>query len=104
MMGKKSVSPEKQTIDTKKIYETHAQIKEIVMAYKDVNLKVNTITQRVKENWVGSGCNEYKLLIRKIDDFGETLQEIYDALVHAEVQYETADDKIRQQFAMAMDS
>ena len=53
----------------------------------------------------GKGCNEfasqYNILIRKIEDFGDTLQEIYDALVDAEQAYEDADDSIRQEFAMA---
>jgi uncharacterized protein YukE len=93
-------------IDSAKIYDTHAQIKEIVESYKDVNLKVSLITQKVKENWVGEGRNEfesqYNLLIRKIDDFGETLKEIYDALVQAEADYETSDDQMRQQFTMAI--
>ena len=94
-------------IDTSKIYATHRQIKEIVDSYKDVNLEVSQITKKIKENWVGKGRNEfesqYNLLIRKIDDFGDTLQEIYDALVQAEAEYETTDDGLRQQFVMAIE-
>ncbi|MCA1054927.1 WXG100 family type VII secretion target [Rossellomorea aquimaris] len=93
------------TIDTAKIYATHAQIKEIVHSFNDVNLEVSKITQKINENWVGKGRNEfetqYKLLIKKIDDFGETLKEIYDALVTSEADYEAADDQIRQQFNMS---
>lgn len=96
------------TIDSERIFETHTQIKEIVESYKTVNLEVSKITQHVKENWVGEGRDEfesqYNLLIRKIDDFGDALKEIYDALVQAEADYETSDDQIRQQFKMAMDS
>lgn len=95
------------TIDTAKIYATHAQIKEIVESYNDVNLEVSQITQKIKENWVGKGRNEfesqYKLLIKKIDDFGDTLKDIYDALVQAEADYEAADDQMRQQFKMSTD-
>jgi hypothetical protein len=95
-------------IDTSVIYDTHAQIKEIVEAYKDVNLRVNKITSEVNENWVGSGNNEfqsqYRLLISKIDDFGDTLQEIYDELVKAEASYEDTDDDIRQDYKMALDN
>ncbi|MCI3924741.1 WXG100 family type VII secretion target [Paenibacillus sp. TRM 82003] len=94
------------TIDTAKIYAAHSQIKEIVESYKSVNLEVSQITQKVQENWVGAGRNEfeiqYNLLIKKIDDFGDTLQDIYDALVKAEAEYETADDEMRQQLTMAM--
>lgn len=93
-------------IDTAKIYETHRQIKEIVESYKEVNLEVSRITNKIKENWVGKGRNEfesqYNLLIKKIDDFGDTLTDIYEALVEAEAEYETSDDGLRQQFVMAI--
>ena len=94
------------TINTEEIYNAHRQIKTIVESYKTVNKEVDAITKKVEENWVGDGRNEfetqYNLLIRKIDDFGDTLQEIYDALVEAEAGYETADDGLRQEFVMAM--
>ena len=93
------------SIDTKKIYATHRQIKEIVDSFKDVNWEVSQITTTIKENWVGQGRNEfesqYNLLIKKIEDFGDTLQDIYDALVEAEAEYEAADDSLRQEFVMA---
>ncbi len=94
-------------IETAKIYETHQQIKEIVESYKTVNLEVAQITKKIKENWVGKGRNEfqsqYNLLIKKIDDFGDTLQDIYDALVEAEAEYETSDDGLRQEFVKAIE-
>jgi len=93
------------SIDTNKIYATHRQIKEIVDSFKDVNWEVSQITTTIKENWVGKGRNEfesqYNLLIKKIEDFGDTLQDIYDALVEAEAEYETADDSLRQEFVMS---
>ena len=93
-------------INSKIIYETHVQIKEIVEAYKEVNARVSKITGEVNENWVGRGQTEfesqYNLLIRKIEDFGDTLQEIYDNLVESEALYEDADDSLRQKFAMAI--
>lgn len=107
-MGKKSSGAViyDGNIDTSLIYNTHTQIKEIVESYKDLNLRVSEIANNVKENWVGKGCNEfesqYKLLIKKIDDFGDTLQEIYDALVEAEASYEDADDNIRKEFIKVM--
>lgn len=94
------------TIDTAKIYATHRQIKEIVESFKTVNKDVSSITMTIEENWVGKGRNEfesqYNLLIKKIEDFGDTLQDIYDALVEAEASYETADDELRQEFVMSM--
>lgn len=93
-------------IDTAKIYDTHSQIKEIVESYNDLNLKVSKITLKIKQNWVGKGSNEfesqYSLLIKKVEDFGDALKDIYDTLVEAEAEYETVDDKIRQQYDMAM--
>ncbi len=99
---------QKGSIDSALIFDTHTQIKEIVESYKELNLKVSQITDEVKENWVGQGRNEfesqYRILISKINDFGDTLQEIYDALVKAEASYEDTDDSIRQNFVMAMNS
>lgn len=94
------------TINTGTIYNTHRIIKSIVDDYTAVNDEVYQITKTVKENWVGKGRNEfesqYNILIKKIDDFGDTLYEIYDALVDAEAQYEEQDDSLRQSFTMAM--
>lgn len=106
-MGKsKSAIISEGTIDTGKIYATHRQIKEIVESYKNVNLEVSQITKTIKENWVGEGRNEfesqYNLLIKKIDDFGDTLLDIYEALVESEAEYETSDDSLRQEFVKAV--
>ena len=96
------------TIDTAMINETHKKIKEIVSSYKDLKYKVSDTTVKLESNWVGSGRNEfesqYNLLIRKIEDFGDTLEEIYDALVEAEAEYEEQDDSLRIEFVKAMTS
>ena len=93
------------SIDTSLIYDTHTKIKELVTSYKDINLEVSSITNTLLDNWVGVGRNEfesqYKILISKITDFGDGLQEIYDALVDAEASYETVDDKIRKELVKA---
>lgn len=89
-------------IHGEKIKATHQQIRTIVDEYKNINSRVAKITKTVKENWIGEGKNEfetqYEFLIKRIDDFGDTLQDIYDALVEAEVSYDTADDELRQGF------
>lgn len=107
-MGKKDkVGIKSGTIEVDKIRAAHQQIKEIVSAYKEVNYEVSQITMKVKENWVGMGRNEfdsqYGMLISKIDDFGETLQEIYEALVQAEAEYATSDDELRKQYVQALE-
>ncbi len=106
-MAKKESSGEvcSGRIETDLIKDAHTKIKEIVESYKEVNLSVSNITEEVKDNWVGMGRNEfdsqYKLLINKIGDFGDTLQDIYEALVEAEKFYEDADDEMRQGYAMS---
>ncbi len=94
------------TINTEKINAAHSKIKEIVEAYKNVNLEVSEITGVIKENWVGEGLNEfesqYNLLIKKIEDFGDVLIDIYDALVDAEADYEAGDDSLRQEFVKSI--
>lgn len=106
-MGKKSGTGKiiEGTINSGDIYEAHTKIKEILEAYKEVNLKVSTVTKTVNENWVGKGQTEfesqYNLLIKKIDDFGDTLQDIYNALVDAEAAYEEQDDSLRKEFVKA---
>ena len=107
-MGKKSSSSVvcNGNINTALIYDTHVQIKEIVESYKEVNLEVSLIKAEIEENWVGKGSNEfqaqYNILMKKMDDFGDTLQDIYEALVEAEASYEDTDDKIRQEITMSM--
>lgn len=94
-------------IETAQIYEAHRQIKTIVDNYKKVNLEVSQITNTIKDNWVGKGRNEfesqYNLLIKKIDDFGDALLDIYEALVESEASYESADDSLRQEFVKALE-
>lgn len=96
------------TINSGDIFDAHTKIKEIVESYKDINIRVHSITEKVNENWVGNGQTEfesqYNLLIKKIDDFGDTLQDIYDALVKAEAAYEEQDDNLRKDFVKAISS
>lgn len=96
------------TIETAKIQKTHETIKNLVSRYKEVNVKVSETTITVKENWVGKGLDEFETqyndLIRKIEDFGDTLTDIYDALVKAQGEYDTADDSLRQKFVMSMEN
>ena len=98
----------KPTIMTEKINAAHTQISKIVERYKIINSEVAKTTEKVKENWVGEGRTEfesqYNLLICKIDDFGDTLKDIYDALVNAEAEYESTDDGLRKEFVKAISS
>lgn len=108
-MGKKSKGTAivNGTVDTEAIYNAHTEIKTLVSTYKNVKANVSTITNTIKDNWVGKGRNEfqaqYNLLIKKVDDFGDTLVDIYDALVDAESQYEESDLNIYNEFERAME-
>lgn len=94
------------TIESEKIYAAHTQVKAIVDAYKTINTAVTNTTRTVNDNWVGKGNNEfqsqYKLLISKIDDFGDTLQEMYEALVQSEADYATADNSLGIEYSMSI--
>lgn len=104
-MGKQDIV--RGHINVDKIKAAHGKIKSIVEAYKDVNKEVSDLTIQIQDNWVGKGRNEfesqYNILIKKIEDFGDTLADIYDALVEADAQYGGTDDGMRQQFDMAME-
>ena len=93
------------TIISERINEAHKEIRAIAESFKKVNSEVDSITKTVKQNWVGEGRNEfqtqYDMLITKIDDFGDTLIDIYEALVEAEAEYQTADDSLRKDFVKA---
>lgn len=108
-MGKKSKGTAivNGTVDSEAIYNAHTQIKQLVSSYKNVKKDVSTITNTIKDNWVGKGRNEfqaqYNLLIKKVDDFGDTLVDIYDALVDAESQYEETDLSIYNEFERSME-
>ena len=106
MAKDKSVAIGKGTINTEDIYNTHRKLKEIVDEYKNINTKVSLITNSIDNNWVGKGASafstQYACLISKIDDFGDVLYDIYDALVKSEAEYESADDEIRKVYVKSM--
>lgn len=100
-----TLTTHKGTINTQDIYDVHTQIKQLVISYKDINKRVNEITNRLNDNWVGKGNNEFRTqyyqLICRVDDFGDLLQKMYDLLVKSEASYEDVDDDIRQEIAMS---
>lgn len=92
------------TIETDKIQATHEKIREIVAKYDEAKAEIGLITTNVKKIWVGKGAdefeNQYNILVKKVEDFGDTLTDIYTALVTAQGEYDTTDDSTRQTFAM----
>ncbi len=96
------------TIDGKLISETHQQIKKLVDSFQEQKKEVTEITNRAKQNWVGEGKNEfeaqYDILISKVNDFGDSLVEIYDALVKADVEFQSVDEKLKAEYNSAVNS
>lgn len=74
----------------------------IALSYREIQEKVNSTTRTVKENWVGKGRvafeSQYNILIRKIEDFGDTLEEICDSLIEADKQYQKADNEMSRSY------
>lgn len=105
-MGNKNVTVASGNINAQKIYATHTKIKKIVEEYVAIQHEVADIERTIEENWVGEGRNEfetqYNMLISKVDDFGDVLAEMYDNLVQAEADYETADNDLKINYDMAM--
>lgn len=95
----------KGTIEVQYINNAHSKIKNIVTQFNQAKVEVNQITNDLKQNWVGDGRDEfeaqYELLMSKIGDFSDALDEIYDALVEAEASYQTTDDNVRQGYVMS---
>ncbi len=93
------------TIDQKLISDTHQQIKELVDLFQEQKKEVTEITNRAKLNWVGEGKNEfetqYDMLISKVNDFGDSLVEIYDALVKADAEFQSVDEALKAEFKEA---
>lgn len=90
-------------IETEKIKKAHETIRNLVHTYdQELRPGVTAITLKAKQNWVGKGRNEfesqYNLIIRKIEDLGDVLNEIYQGLVNAEADYATEDNDLKQDF------
>lgn len=90
-------------IDAGKIEETYHAVHNLVETFnKNLHPRMIGTTAIVKDNWVGKGRNEfesqYKLVISKFDDLGDVLAQIYNELVDAKAEYDTEDNKIKQDF------
>lgn len=93
------------TINVEKIASARKYMYEILTSYKEIKLEVEQTTDKLKEDWIGKGRNEfesqYRLLISKVSDIGDSLQEMYEAILNAEVSYTETDDEIRQKIVMS---
>ena len=82
------------------IMEAITQIRNIADSYVEIQKNVTKATNDALESWVGDGRDafehQYNTLIRKIDDFGETLEEAYKGLVDAAAAYVDTDTAIMQ--------
>ncbi len=96
------------TIQTRSIAETREQMQKIVYQFKEQKKAVADVRTLLSLNWVGEGRNEfeaqYNLLISKVSDIGDTLDEMYKALVEAEAKYQEADDTYHQEMIMGLEA
>lgn len=95
----------KGTIETEKIGAARAKMLEILNKFRTVQGDLDTTKKNLCEDWVGEGRNEfqtqYQLLISKVSDIGDSLDEMYNALVEAEASYGDTDSEIRQGVVMS---
>ena len=93
------------TIEMEYIVAARKQMYQMVHSFLDIKERINTTTEKVKSQWVGRGRDEfetqYKLLVAKIGDLGDSLDEMYNAVVDAEAADGGADEDMRQSMTMA---
>lgn len=93
-------------IKTVGIAAAREQMFAIMQRFMNVKDSVNKTRQTLCDDWVGEGRNEfevqYRLLISKVDDIGQNLEEMYQALVDAEATYQEGDASLNQEIVMSM--
>lgn len=89
-------------IEEESIKAAIQEMQSIALSYREIQETVNKTTRTVQENWVGEGRNEfesqYEILIRKIEDFGDTLEEICDSLIETEAAYQEVDNQVGRSY------
>ena len=80
------------TIETEQIAAARETMQQIVKRFMEIKNQVNQTSQNLCEDWVGEGRN----------DIGDSLEEMYQALVDAQAAYEETDRSYNQQVVMAM--
>ncbi|MBM6977007.1 WXG100 family type VII secretion target [Intestinimonas butyriciproducens] len=103
-MGKSKEALTSGSIHGESIAEARKKMYDMVHEFQEIKERINDTAESVKDHWVGRGRNEfetqYSLLISKIGDLGDSLDEMYEALVDAEASYGAADEDLRQSMAM----
>ena len=91
------------TIKVDAIKSTREQVEKIVTRYGEINKEVAELKAEICNNWVGKGRSEYEsqyeILISKIDDFGDTLVDIYNALIEAQAEYDLQDQSLQKELS-----
>lgn len=92
------------TIEEKAISAAREKMYELTHQFISIQDRINQTSEMVKANWVGKGRNEfenqYNLLIAKIGELSDSLDEMYEALVDAETEYREVDNALRQEMVM----
>ena len=101
-MGKTETEIVSGHIEESDIQAAIKKIQEVAMSYKEIRNTVDQTTRTAKQNWVGKGRdafeNQYDILICKIKDFGDTLDEICDGLINADAAYQEADNSLNRSY------
>lgn len=94
------------TINTDEIGAARGQMLEILNKFRGIQERIVSTQQTLCEDWVGEGRNEfqtqYRLLLSKISDIGDSLEDMYNVLAEAEKEYGDTDSSIRQEIVMSM--
>lgn len=75
-----------------------------VNEYNSIKSEVQRITNNVLMTWKGEGRKQfekdYAIIFRQLEDIGDIMYELYDALIEAQATYVTTDEELSKQFTM----
>ena len=90
-----------QHLDTKYFSEAITAFSKGVTEYNRIKTDVQKNVSQLLRTWDGKGKKQYEydydILYRQLEDIGDVLYELYDALVKAEAIYIKADEKLAKQ-------
>lgn len=96
-----------KTIDEQAIDDARQKMQELAISFGDTKVRINEITTQLLDNWVGKGRTEfatqYDLLIGKVDDIGDSLDDMNDALIEAQAAYQETDQAFHREVSMSLE-
>lgn len=102
-MGKSSSAGSITHLETKYFSEAITKFSTGVTTYNEIKTKVQNTVSALLKTWNGEGKKQYEydydILYRQLEDIGDVLYELYDALVEAEAAYIKADEQLAKQMS-----